>query len=484
MGRVRSDAILRHFEIIDSRADDAAILQRDEIRVRCRRCDWRGTKEAVALEQHPESCQRCAGKERWTLTRVRTAIRGKRILLCADQRTSDQTDGRIKVRLSDRRYFRCTHCGAVRKTSIMTAVRLKTHHCKSCKPDSQWTLGDFRELVSDLGGKVLGLANKPGSHLITARQKLAVQCPFGHTDEKHANHVSSQKTLCNECSTGLYERIVRSHFQAIFDTAFPRARPEWLVNDRSGYLLELDGFAPDLNVAFEHDGPHHSGRSIRPGQDEEYFEGVAYRDARKETLCRLNGVSLLRIPSLGDELPIADLRQFILDRCDEMDILPDYPDAPADITTVPDTERLLAQAREIVESRGGTLLATEYLGADQPLAVRCQKGHEFGIRLSHLKDRQWRWCRKCYGEQLAREGAARHGFKTYRERVEAWLAESQCSLVVPVRGPIDARTEITIKCRCRKRRSMSAAGVLLLKHHGLCRSCWQQADVPPTKRTQ
>lgn len=470
LGRLLTPSVLRHFEILDQRPPSTAILQRDSIPVRCRACDWEGCREAVELERHPDSCQRCAGKEDWTLARVRRAISGKRLLMLADRCTEDARDGSTLVRLQDIRHFKCTTCGCVKPSTVLTAVRLKTRYCRYCKPDSPWTLGDFREEVQGLGGTVLELTDKPDSLLIGVRRKIRVRCPFGHTDTKHANHVSRQRTLCRECSTHLSERIVRAHFEALFGVPFPKGRPHWLKND-TGYSLELDGFSERLDLAFEHDGPHHSGIPIRRGQGQKFFNEVANRDATKERLCRLHGVTLIRIDRLGEVVLLDGLRAHILESLQEHGIHPPFPDAPERMATTPDAVRLLSEAKGLVEARGGTLLSREYQGSRQALSVVCPEGHEFSTKISHLRD--GRWCPKCYAARLAKEAAARKGFDSYREQITSWLAEAGCRLIKPKTGDIRSDTEVSIRCCCGKSRPMKAASVPSLKHHGLCRKCSQ-----------
>ena len=472
LARVLMPPILQHFEILDQRPPSTVISQRDSISVRCRACGWTGPKDAVELERHPDSCQRCSGKEQRTLARVREEIAGKRVLMLSDKVTEDTRDGETLLTLQDVRQFKCTNCGNVKPSNVLTAVRLKTRFCNACKPDSPWTLGEFRKEVQGLGGKVLGLAGRPDSHFIGVRTKIAVQCPFGHKDSKHADHVSRQRTLCRECSTGLSERIVRAHFEALFGVAFPKGRPRWLKND-TGYSLELDGFSESLRLAFEHDGPHHSGRPIRQGQGPEFFATVAARDAKKTRLCLLHCVTLIRVECLREVVPLDTLRTYILDALKTNGIHPPFPDAPETIATTPDGVRILNEAKAIVEARGGTLLTKQYAGSQQTLSVRCSVGHKFVIRISHLKDEQWRWCRRCYANKLAEDSAAKHGFSSYRERLCDWLAKEQCALVQPRRGEIRAATTILVKCRCRKTRPMKAAAALSLKHHGLCRRCSQ-----------
>jgi hypothetical protein len=471
LGRLLTPSVLRYFEVLDQRPPGTAIRQRDSVPVRCRGCGWEGGREAVELERHPDSCQRCSGKEEWTLARVRKAIAGKRLLMLADRLAEDARDGRTLVRLQDVRPFKCTNCGFVKPSKVLSAVRLKTRYCRLCKPDSPWTLGEFREEVQGLGGTVLGLPDKPDSYLIGVRKKIRVQCPFRHTDSKHADHVSRQRTLCRECSASLSERIVRAHFEALFGVPFPNVKPAWLLNDKTGYPLELDGFSEELRLAFEHDGPHHSGIPIRPGQGQDFFDQVYARDARKDRLCRRHGVTLIRIDRLREVVPFDGLRAHILDSLKAKGICPPFPDAPESIAPTPDAVRILDEAKALVEARGGTLLTREYLGSRKKLSVRCAKGHKFPIRISHLRDE--RWCPKCNAERLAKEAAARKGFDSYRERITAWLAETGCRLVKPRTGDIRSDTQVVVKCRCGTPRLMQAATVPNLKNHGLCRKCSQ-----------
>lgn len=476
LGRLRTRLIQKYFEILDHRPADTVISQRDSIPVRCKRCGWEGPKEAVSLERHPGACQRCSGKEPTTLDSVRRAISGKRVLMFADRVTEDTQDGSTRIRLQDIRFFRCATCGVVKRSTVLSAINLKTGFCKFCKPDSPWTLGEFREEVRGLGGTVLGLSDEPDSLLIGVRRKIRVRCPFGHTDSKHADHVSRQRTLCRECSSGLSERLVRAHFEAMFGVRFPKGRPRWLRNDKTKYPLELDGFSESLRLAFEHDGPQHAGVPIRPGQSRKFFEEVAARDATKERLCQLHGVTLIRVACLREIVPLESLRSYILDALKRKGILPPFPDASASIPTTPDAIRILDEARALVEARGGTLLTTTYVGSQQKLSVRCAEGHDFAAKISHLRGK--RWCPECYAARLAKEAAARQGFGSYREQITAWLAEAECKLIEPKTGEIRSDTLVVIKCRCGKRRTTKASSVPRLKHHGVCRKCSQ---IPATR---
>ena len=473
LGRIRTTDVLKHVDILDDRPDDHPISQRDEINVQCKTCSKISFKDAVEIERHPEACQRCSGKEPWTAKSVRDATKSRRTLLDSDGVNIDTCPDDTLINLHDRRYFRCGNCQSVVKTSVMTAVRLKSHHCKKCKPDKQWDLGRFRREVGKKSGKVIGFKNELDNYLILGHKKIEVECEYGHRGFKTANHIRDVGTICNECSSRLSERTVRSELQALFNAPFPSSRPQWLVSPKkNGYKLELDGYSPSLSLAFEHDGPQHYGVKIRAHQTDEDLRRIQVYDQHKDNLCKQHGVSLIRIPTLGERLPRALLRSFILDKCRDLKINVPFPNAPTVVSVTPDDIRYYHEFKQLVKGRGGTVLAERYLGSNEKLEVQCAEGHTFSIAPHKLKD--GRWCLECYAERLAKESAAKYGFNDYRERLVGYLAESESSLVAPNSGAIKASTTVEITCRCGAARTMIAASVLTLEHHGLCRSCWQK----------
>lgn len=156
-------------------------------------------------------------------------------------------------------------------------------------------------------------------------------------------------------------------------------------------------------------------------------------------------------------------------------IEPPFPNAPESMAITPDSVRIMAEAKALVEARGGTLITKEYTGSQQKMSVRCAVGHPFPIKMSHLRGN--RWCPHCYAARLASEAASQKGFRSYREQITAWLAEADCSLVKPRTGVIRSDTRVVVKCACGKSRPMNASSVPSLKHHGLCRKCSQAPGV-------
>jgi hypothetical protein len=473
LGRIRATDILKYVDILDERPDGQTISQRDKIKVRCKACGKEREKDAVEIERYPEACRKCAGKEPWTAGRVRAAIEGRRELLKTDGINKDTCPDDTLINLLDRRKFRCVSCHSTVNTSVMTAVRLKTAYCNKCKPDKQWTLGRFRNEVEAQGGEVTDFLNESDDYPIYSDQRIELKCEYGHLDQKTPNHLRDGGQICSECTRKRGERVVRAEFEAVFGQPFPATRPRWLDSPKGkGYKLELDGYNESLALAFEHDGPQHYGVKIRPQQTDKALESIQEYDRHKDMLCSQFGVDLIRVPTLGDKVPWEQARAFIVKECRKRNIKVPFLEAVAVVSPVPEDLRYFEEFKRLVEDRGGIVLAERYLGSNEKLEVQCANDHTFSIAPHKLKE--GRWCRTCYDEKQTRDAAARYGYKDYRERLVSYLAESKSSLVAPNSGVIKASTTVEIACRCGATRPTVAASVLVLKHHGLCRSCWQQ----------
>ena len=476
LSRLRTARILKHVDILDQRTADTIIKQTNRIKVRCRKCGRKTSKPAVEIERRPNACDRCSGKEQWTLGRVREAIRGKCVLL-TDDGSEDLRPKSTTIKLTDERYFRCLHCGHVgQPKKVFGQVKYKDSACSECNPRKQWSLGRYRRLVGELGGTVHGLRDKPDDHLITSRQKIRVACPLGHTDTKSPTHVESQRTLCKECSTGLYERIVRAHFEAIFGVKFPKSRPHWLRNNVTQRPLELDGFAERLRVAFEHDGPQHYGRKIRSAQTAQELKVIRKLHILKDGLCLRHKVKLIRIVTMTNIASSDALRKAILKKCKEARLRVPHPTAIEQIADVPDSIRIWQEIRNRVADRGGTLLTRCYAGSSTTLRLSCaQKSHKpFSTTPGHLKRGQW--CRECYDLSLLNKGALTRGYTDNEQWLRSVMKSSGCKLLSRLPQKLCHRTEgIIVECKCgKKQKPKTFASILYSKTGGCCDSCKQK----------
>jgi hypothetical protein len=239
--------------------------------------------------------------------------------------------------------------------------------------------------------------SRGGTLLVEGRNRntpATWQCSNGHTFQASPHNVL-RGNWCPECSASRSERIVRTHFEQIFDKPFPKAKPKWLRNS-TGHLLELDGYCPQLKLAFEHQGAQHYrsvGRFRRVS-----VAGIQQRDAVKRSLCDSRGITLIEIPELIRYTPLHDLRRAIVERCLvagvelPVDASTKHIDISAMYVTTQDDESL-KKLQSIAASRGGRCLADAYAGSDARVAFACARGHEWMARPADIH--QGTWCKRC-----------------------------------------------------------------------------------------
>ena len=162
---------------------------------------------------------------------------------------------------------------------------------------NKFDLASVKKLAYSRGGKFLSSDSK-----LLVKESYLWECSVGHKFYARLESVDNG-SWCRDCSMGLYERICRSHFEAIFKVRFPNTRNlDWLKNQH-GNFIELDGYNKELGVAFEHQGNHHY-------YDNNWFSRPLYDDIKKE-LCKKNGVKLICIPELYTHIKIKKLIDFL-----------------------------------------------------------------------------------------------------------------------------------------------------------------------------
>lgn len=118
----------------------------------------------------------------------------------------------------------------------------------------------------------------------------------------YANHTGRQQERWKR------EGECRRILETIYGMPFPKAHPDWLVNDITGHKLELDGYCQPLELAFEHMGKQHYDPDDNYNKSDEEYKAMIYRDNLKARLCKERGVYLYVIPY---NIPFQDLENFI-----------------------------------------------------------------------------------------------------------------------------------------------------------------------------
>jgi len=95
------------------------------------------------------------------------------------------------------------------------------------------------------------------------------------------------------------ENRCRQIFEEIFKKPFPNVRPEFLrrLNKNNKFIkLELDGYNPQLKLAWEYNGIQHYKYTPKFHKSQQDFIDQLQRDKEKKELCKINGIILIEIP--------------------------------------------------------------------------------------------------------------------------------------------------------------------------------------------
>ena len=103
------------------------------------------------------------------------------------------------------------------------------------------------------------------------------------------------------------EAETRRIFEEIFNAKFPKSRPNWLKSSR-GTSLELDGYNPELKIAFEYQGEYHY-MEVPIHQQGRTLAEIQRTDQLKKDLCQKHGITLIQVPYWEKRK-----KQFILER--------------------------------------------------------------------------------------------------------------------------------------------------------------------------
>lgn len=92
---------------------------------------------------------------------------------------------------------------------------------------------------------------------------------------------------------------------------FPKARPNFMMNEISGHNLELDCYNHQLKLAVEYNGQQHYKYIPYFHTNKDAFYNIKYRDDMKQRLCDQNGITLITVPYTVKH---DDIQNYIKDR--------------------------------------------------------------------------------------------------------------------------------------------------------------------------
>lgn len=173
--------------------------------------------------------------------------------------------------------------------------------CPICAGSIKHTIEEMQSFAKSKGGKCLSTEYKNWDSL------LEWECKSGHTWWASGGNVikKGNATWCPYCRELISEKLCREHFRELTGKSFLKARPQWLWGKHR--RLELDGYNPELNIAFEYQGIQHYNSDTIFSR-ERYAEILEY-DNIKRRECTSRNILLIEIPYT---VPRHELKKYIM----------------------------------------------------------------------------------------------------------------------------------------------------------------------------
>ena len=260
--------------------------------------------------------------------------------------------------------------------------------CPTCSGNQVLTIEVLNKDAEKRGGLCLSTIYK------TAHTKYIWQCSKGHQWKATANSIRNGR-WCATCSDGLQERLTRYAIESLFEQAFPKIRPSWLVNPFTGYPLELDCYNISLKLAVEYQGEQHY-KSSKKFPD---IKDVQTRDQIKRGLCAENGICLIEVPYT---VKSNDFPKFLYEHVaiHAPHLIPKMKPW-LDVVMVDWLESnsiTIEDLQNTASKYDGLCMSPSYLGCRAKHGWQCNKGHRWFAVSDSV--RRGTWCPICGGNVI------------------------------------------------------------------------------------
>jgi len=213
---------------------------------------------------------------------------------------SDKIGGYIKAK--------CI-CGKVREVVFATIKAGDSTNC-GCLANEETS----KRSLKDITGQIFGFLTVIGRNLNYKDSKGKIshwlcKCKCGKEISVYKSHLmQGRQKSCGCKNNSVSESLCREVFEQTFGKPFPKRRPDFLKNPKTGCNLELDGYNEELKLAFEYDGEYHyKSHWGRRGQS---IEQRTTLDQLKDSLCQKEGITLIRVPFIQKN----NMKEFILEQ--------------------------------------------------------------------------------------------------------------------------------------------------------------------------
>lgn len=260
--------------------------------------------------------------------------------------------------------------------------------------DPKYHMKELEEIALSKGGNI-----KEGEKYINAKTKMIFIDQLGNEFETIP---SSVKLGCwSPYEKNYSENICRQIIEQLYNKNFPSC---WDIIKREGKRsLQLDGYNPDLKIAFEYQGEQHTFGWFNPDKNrqQKLLEEIKERDREKKQICRNKDILLLEINYYKNIKNTQDLiSQTINDLKKSYKkagyIIPDYisnikvENIKIDLSKISHLVLRQKEVEEIALSKGGKLKAGEmYINSNTKMTFIDKLDNEFKMTPNRVKQGQW-----------------------------------------------------------------------------------------------
>ena len=282
-----------------------------------------------------------------------------------------------------------------------SSIKNQGSWCQKCHGNFLHNIHMMNDIAKSRGGKCLS------DEYVNNSTDLIWECSDGHKFKSKPNKIISGGSWCPECSSSLGERICRVLFEQVFDNKFPKAFPEWLVNE-DGNKMEIDGYCPDLKLAFEHQGEQHYSLKTHFIKSTEKLKRRIRDDKQKETLTKSNNINLVAFPEIQIPVKIKELKTTL-----ESLLIQNGVPLPKDFHTKEiNIDRAyvsgnLEELFNLAKLKGGQYCEKVYKGSLEPVMWKCSCGNKWLATSASIKSGSW--CPVCSYKDRAE--AKRHSIE-------------------------------------------------------------------------
>jgi hypothetical protein len=263
--------------------------------------------------------------------------------------------------------------------------------CDLCKQERSRPTKYNRDMLVRLATRCGGILLSEESYR-NPKQKHQWRCQDGHEFSRSLDDIIYARSFCPYCFQrgGLREQYLRELFFFMFNAPFKRTRKlPWLMN-QNGKAMELDGYNPDLALAFEHNGQQHYEIDGYLTTHQDQLTKRYADDEDKVRLCSENGVALIVVPF---SVSLKEVQTHVLGELTKAGI---QPPNLADFQPGIFHSSMLSKLQEHAASLGGHLISDKYLGSAEDHLWKCKHPEHPPFLMPPSEAISMRhWCDRC-----------------------------------------------------------------------------------------